>query len=157
MKSAWVIKFMTYWPPFLGAGIRVKNVAADFTSLDVELKLRPWNSNYVGTHFGGSLYAMTDPFMMLILLENLGKQYIVWDKAATIRFKKPGKGSVQAHFEITPEQLKSLREQADSQYKVEPTFVIEVIDEAGEVVAEVEKTLYIRRKDRKREALKDVG
>ena len=150
---------MTYWPPFLGAGISVKNVAEDFTSLDVELKLRPWNSNYVGTHFGGSLYAMTDPFMMLMLLENLGKDYIVWDKAANIRFKKPGKGCVRAHVELTSEQLLSIKEQADNQYKVEPSFLIPVIDEGGEVVAEVEKILYVRRKDRKPESkiLKDAS
>ncbi|MCB0405300.1 MAG: YiiD C-terminal domain-containing protein [Bdellovibrionales bacterium] len=159
MKSAWVIKFMSYWPPFLGAGISVKNVANDFTSLDVELALRPWNSNYVGTHFGGSLYAMTDPFMMLMLLENLGKDYIVWDKAATIQFKKPARGRVRAHFEITEEELVNIRKQADEQYKFEPKFVIQVTDATGEIVAEVEKTLYVRRKDRKNDSrlLKDAG
>ena len=79
------------WPPFLGAGIRVTHVAPDMKAIDVEMKLRWWNANYVGTHFGGSLFAMTDAFYMLMLMANLGRGYIVWDKAATIRYRKPGK------------------------------------------------------------------
>jgi hypothetical protein len=82
-------RLVNFWPPFLGAGIRVKHIAADMKSVDVEMKLRFWNANYVGTHFGGSLFAMTDAFYMLMLMANLGREYIVWDKAASIRYKKP--------------------------------------------------------------------
>lgn len=139
---------MSYWPPFLGAGIRVKNISSDLRQLDVEMKLRFWNSNYVNSHFGGSLYSMTDPFFMLMLLENLGREYIVWDKGATIRFKKPGTGRVRAHFSITPEQLTEIRTQADAHYKYEPVFTVLVLDDAGNTIAEVDKTLYVRRKDR---------
>lgn len=138
---------MSFWPPYLGAGIRVKKIASDFTSLEVEMKLRFWNQNYVGTHFGGSLFSMTDPFFMLMLIENLGKNYIVWDKAATIRFKNPGKGLVRAHFQLTQQQIDSIRKEADRGVKVEPTFQISIMDTAGKVIAEVEKTLHIRRKD----------
>src|SRR5437868_13852984 len=81
------------WPPFLGAGIRVKRIASDMKAIDVEMKLRWWNANYVGTHFGGSLFAMTDAFYMLMLMANLGRDYIVWDRAASIRYRKPGKRS----------------------------------------------------------------
>jgi hypothetical protein len=83
---------LNVWPPFLGAGIRVNRFQPDWKGIEVEMKLRRWNSNYVGTHYGGSLYSMADPFYMLMLIENLGSDYIVWDKSATIRFKKPGKG-----------------------------------------------------------------
>lgn len=141
---------MSFWPPYFGAGVRIKKMAPDFTSIDVEMKLRFWNQNYVGTHFGGSLYAMTDPFLMLILMENLGREYIVWDKAATIRFKKPGKGTVRAHFEIPKDQIATLKTQVDQAGKIEPVFQVQVLDEAGGVVAEVEKLLYIRKKDAKR-------
>jgi Domain of unknown function (DUF4442) len=147
MKKSSVIKFLSLWPPYIGAGIRVKNVADNFRSLDVEMNLRFWNKNYVGTQFGGSLYSMVDPFLMLMLIENLGKEYIVWDKAAAIRFKKPGQGRVHAHFEISEEEVRSLRKQADENYKVEPVFNVLVKDDAGEVIAEVDKTIYIRRKD----------
>ena len=152
MKSPWVIKFMSFWPPFIGAGIRVKKVAPNYDFIDVELKLNFLNANYVGSHFGGSLYAMCDPFYMLILLQKLGKDYIVWDKAAAIRFLKPGKGRVRARFQITEEQLAEIKRQADTNYKFEPTFTAQVLNEAGEVVAEVDKLLYIRRKDKKKEA-----
>lgn len=141
-------KLMSLWPPFLGAGIRVKRINRDFTEVDVEMTLRVWNQNYVGVHFGGSLYAMTDPFYMLMLMENLGREYIVWDKAATVRFKRPGRGRVRAAFRITREQIDTIRAQADREAKVEPVFQVRVIDGEGTLVAEVEKTLYVRRKDR---------
>ena len=80
--------YMNVWPPFAGAGIRVVRLDADWRAIDVEMKLRFWNSNYVGTHYGGSLYSMTDPFYMLMLIENLGREYVVWDKAATIRVQE---------------------------------------------------------------------
>lgn len=147
MKKSHILKFMSLWPPMLGAGIRIKRITSDFMAIDVEMKLRFWNQNYVGTQFGGSLYAMTDPFYMLMLLETLGHDYIVWDKSASIRFKRPGKGRVQAHFRLTREQVEHIRHQADTSDKVEPSFKVEVIDDAGQVIAEVEKVLYVRRKD----------
>ena len=141
-----MIRAINIWPPFLGSGIRVKWSPGD-KAVDVEMKLRFWNRNYVGTHYGGSLYSMTDPFYMLMLMNNLGRDYIVWDKAASIRFRKPGKGRVRAEFRLTDEQLNDIRAQLRTQEKYEPTFVVEVKDEAGDVVAEVQKILYIRRKE----------
>src|SRR6202051_5168931 len=93
-----LLRWISLWPPFLGAGIRVKPIAPDMKAVDVEMKLRWWNANYVGTHFGGSLFAMTDAFYMLMLMANLGRDYIVWDKAASIRYRKPGQGTVRAAF-----------------------------------------------------------
>jgi hypothetical protein len=135
------------WPPFLGAGIRVKHVAPDMKSIDVEMKLRWWNANYVGTHFGGSLFAMTDAFYMLMLMSSLGRDYIVWDKAATIRYRKPGKSMVRAEFRLTDAQIDEIREKLKTFEKYEPTFKVEVKDEQGTVIAEVEKLLYVRKKD----------
>ncbi len=110
--------------------------------------LRFWNRNYVRTQFGGSLYSMTDPFIMLMLMENLGKEYIVWDKKATIQYKKPGTGSVFATIELSEDDIQTIKQKADQNYKYEPQFKIEISNRDGEVVAEVEKTIYIRRKDR---------
>ena len=114
-----------------GAGIRVKHIAPDMKAIDVEMKLRWWNANYVGTHFGGSLFAMTDPFYMLMLMANLGRDYIVWDKAASIRYRKPGKGTVRAEFRLTDAQLDDIREKLKTLPKYEPTFQVEVKDESG--------------------------
>jgi len=139
----WVLNL---YPPFLGAGIRVRRLQSDWKAIDVEMKLRFWNSNYVGTHFGGSLYSMTDPFYMLMLIENLGRDYIVWDKSATIRFRKPGKGKMRTEFRLTDAQLDEIRDRLKTQVKMEPTFLVQVRDESGDLVAEVEKVLHIRRK-----------
>jgi hypothetical protein len=140
----WLRLAINLWPPFLGAGIRVARMDPAMRAIDVEMKLRFWNRNYVGTHFGGSLYSMADPFFMVMLIENLGPDFVVWDKAATIRFRKPGRGRVSAAFRLSDEQLDQIRQDAALQRKLEPTFTVEVRDESGDVVAEVDKVIYIR-------------
>ena len=139
--------FLNLWPPFLGARIRVKRLQPDWKAIAVEMKLHRWNANYVGTHYGGSLYSMADPFYMLMLIRNLGRGYIVWDKSATIRFRKPGKGKVTASFRLSDEQLDGIRQALETQDKVETTFAVEVKDGAGEVVAEVQKLIHTRKKE----------
>jgi len=138
---------LNLYAPFLGAGIRVKRLAPGWKEVDVEMKLRWWNANYVGTHYGGSLYSMTDPFFMVMLIENLGKDYIVWDKSATIRFKRPGRGTVFAKFRLTDQQIQEIKQALNAEKKIERVFTVEVKDESGTVIAEVEKLLHIRRKD----------
>jgi acyl-coenzyme A thioesterase PaaI-like protein len=139
-------RFIRLYPPYLGAGVRVTHIAADFRRIEVEMPLRFYNRNYVGTHFGGSLYSMVDPFYMLMLINILGPDYIVWDKAANIRFKKPGKGVMKATFELTEEKIAEIRAAAETQPKVEPQFQVLVKDEEGNVVAEVDKLLYVKKK-----------
>ena len=139
-------RWINLWPPFLGAGIRVTHIAADMKSVDVEMKLRWWNANYVGTHFGGSLFAMTDAFYMLMLMHHLGGEYIVWDKAATIRYRKPGRGTVRAEFRLTDGQVDDIREKLKTLPKYEPVFPVTVKDEQGVVIAEVERLIYVRKK-----------
>ena len=138
---------LNMWPPFLGAGIRIRQLASDWKTIDVEMKLRWWNRNYVGTHYGGSLYSMADPFLMLMLIENLGKDYIVWDKSASIRFRKPGRGTVFANFRVSEEQIREIKQALNSQEKIERSFKVELKDESGGVIAEVEKLLHVRKKD----------
>jgi acyl-coenzyme A thioesterase PaaI-like protein len=137
---------MNLWPPFLGAGITVEYIAKDFRQARVGLKLGLLNRNIVGVHFGGSLFAMTDPFFMMMVSQNLGKAYIIWDQAAKIEFLKPGKGKVHADFEITQNQLNEITQAAESGNKVLKDFVVDVKDHAGDLVARITKTLYIRKK-----------
>ena len=139
-------QLMNFYAPFVGAGIRIEEASPDYRRMVVAMDLTVYNQNFVGTHFGGSLYAMTDPFYMLMLIQNLGPDYIVWDKAATVHFRKPGRGKVRAVFTLTQERIDEILDQAEQQYKVEPVFMVEVVDEAGDVVAEVEKVLYVRKK-----------
>ena len=137
-------RLVNFYPPMLGAGIRSRSV--DERTVDVEMKLTAFNRNIVGVHFGGSLYAMCDPWFMLILMRALGGDYIVWDKAAGIRFVRPGRGTVRAHFHIPQSRVDEIRAAADRDGKVEPTFTVDVLDAQGQVVAQVEKLLYVRRK-----------
>lgn len=146
MTAGQLKRRIRFYSPYLGAGVRVTHISDDFRTVKVEMPLRFYNRNYVGTHFGGSLYSMCDPFFMLMLINILGKDYIVWDKAATIRFRKPGKGLVKATFEIPEEKIAEIRAAADSQGKVEPQFQVVVTDSEGQVVAEIDKLLYVRRK-----------
>ncbi len=139
------------WPPFVGAGIKVVFVDQNIRHIKVEMKLAFFNKSKFGAHFGGSLYAMVDPFYVLMLVENLGKNYIVWDKEASIKFKHPGRGKVFAEFLLTDETFNHIKSQADLHYKVEPEFTVIVKDSHGTVIAEIEKKLYVRRKDKKRE------
>ena len=146
MRPATLRWIFNLWPPFLTAGIHVTRLSPDWREARVDLRMRPWNRNYVGTHFGGSLFAMTDPFWMILVKERLGRDYIVWDKAAQIEFVKPGKGTVAAEFRLDDAVLDDLRARAAGGGKVLHWFDTDIVDAAGEVVARVRKQVYVRRK-----------
>lgn len=146
LSRAAKIKLINFYPPFVGAGIRLKYLAPDFKKAVVTLKLTWWNKNMVGTHFGGSLMSMSDPFYMLLIMQNLGRDYIVWDKATTIRFKKPGTGKVTCIFEVSDGLIEELKAEAEEHGKTEKVLPLEIKNEAGDVVCELEKTVYVKRK-----------
>lgn len=147
-SPVWIIKFLgNFWFPYLGSGIRIVEAHDDFRYLKVKLKYSWYNRNYVGTQFGGSIYSMTDPFYMILLLQNLGKEYIVWDKAAQIDFLKPGKSTLFAEFKITDSMLEDVKSKTiNSGMKYVFDIPVEVLDETGLVIAKVIKTLYVKRK-----------
>jgi len=135
---------MSLYPPFLGAGVRVRTLSRHPLVFESSMRLRWWNRNYVGTQFGGSLYAMADPFFMLILIDALGPDFVVWDKAATIRFRRPGRGTVAARFEIPAGRVEEIRSEALAAGRAEPVFIALVVDRAGETVAEIDKAISVR-------------
>jgi acyl-coenzyme A thioesterase PaaI-like protein len=137
---------LNVWPPYWGTGIAVREVSRDWRRIVVQMRQRNYNTNAFGTHFGGSLYAMCDPFYVLLLVPLLGRDYVVWDRAATIEFVKPGKGTVTATFDWNDAQLQEIRARTADGAKYEPQRTVEVLDTAGEVVARIHKTLYVRRK-----------
>lgn len=146
-KKAWQMKFLlNIWPPFLFSGIRVVDISNDFRKAQVRLKLGMFNQNAVGVHFGGSLFSMTDPFCMLMVLSRLGKDYIVWDKSADIDYIKPGKGTVTADFLITDALIADILAHTAEGEKYLPEIPVFVKDAQGEVVAKLNRTLYIRKK-----------
>jgi acyl-coenzyme A thioesterase PaaI-like protein len=148
MTGAWQRireRLINFYPPLLGAGIHSRNI--DEYTICVEMKLTVLNRNIIGVHFGGSLYALCDPWFMLIMMRALGTDYIVWDKAASIQFLQPGRGTVTAIFHIPQERISEIRLLADGGQKIEPTFVVDVLDVQGKAIARVEKLLYVRKKE----------
>jgi len=134
------------WPPFRGMGIRVAEIAPDFRRVRIELRMKLLNRNFVGSHFGGSMFAMADPFYMIMMMKVLGRDYIVWDKAGAIRFLKPGKGTLEARFEVTQAMVDEVVSRTANGDKFEPTYSVDLVNGEGETVARVEKTLHIRKK-----------
>ncbi len=146
MKPKYLKLLLNIYPPYLGAGIRVQHISDDYREVIVSMKLRWYNRNYVGTHFGGSLASMTDPFFMLMLINILGKEYIVWDQTAQIKFIRPGRGRVVARFHLSQKQIDEIHTLTQSGAVFHPEYEVEIVDEEGQVVAQVIKQEYIRKK-----------
>ncbi len=146
LRQFFLDRLINFYGPFLGAGVKLEKMTKDFRHARVSMKLTFYNKNYMGTQFGGSLYAMTDPWYMLMLIKNLGPEYIVWDKAATVNFRKPGRETVVAEFNLTEEHLREIRATLAAQNKMDYVFKVEIKDKEGKLIAEVDKVLYIRKK-----------
>ena len=150
MKANTLRLLINLWPPFLFSGIRSTWISPDFREAEVSLHPRWYNRNYVGTHFGGSLFSMTDPWYMLLLMKLLGRDYMVWDQRAAIEFISPGRGTVKASFRVKEEKLAEIIDMTRGEEKCLPEFQIDVTDESGQLVARINKTVYVRRKKRRR-------
>lgn len=146
LKAGVFRHLVSLWPPLLFAGIRARVIREDYRYIEVAMKLRWYNRNYVGVHFGGSLFAMTDPWYMLMLMHNLGRDYYVWDKRGTIEYIAPGRGEVRASFYIDDAILEEIRERTASGEKYLPEFHIDIRDEQEQVIARVHRVLYVRKK-----------
>ena len=149
MPESWASRRMrwgfNFFPAFRGTGARVTYISGDFREVRVKLPLSWRTRNYVGTIFGGSFYGAVDPHYMIMLIKILGPGYVVWDKAATIRFKKPGRGTLYARFEISEEEIVTIRRLLETESSIDRVYNVDLTDVAGVVHASVEKTVYIRR------------
>jgi len=134
------------FPAYRGSGARVLYISDDYRELRVKIPLSWRTKNYVGTIYGGSMYAGIDPIYMLMLIRNLGKDYVVWDKSATIRFKRPGKETLFAEFYLTQEELSEIKHQLETKKSVDRIYTVELTDKNGKVHCIIEKTLYIAKK-----------
>lgn len=147
-----IVKFaLNSWPPFWGAGIRIVSISEDFRQVKVRLKLRWWNKNANRSQYGGSMFSLTDPIYALMLMGILGEQYFVWDKEASINFIKPGRGDLFGEFNLPSGQLEEIYNQTQYGEKSFPEFVVHVKDRQGDVVAEVQRKLYVRKKPKYRQ------
>ena len=145
-KPEFMRRAMNFYAPIRGAGIQVERIAPNFDEVEVVMPLTRRNKNIMGTQFGGSLYAMADPFFMLILMKRLGHRYHVWDQEANIRFVSPGKAEVKGVYRVDDHALEEIKELASSGEKVLYTFEVDITQKDGTIVAQVTKVLYIRLK-----------
>jgi acyl-coenzyme A thioesterase PaaI-like protein len=134
------------FPAYRGTGGRITYVSADFREVRVKLPLSWRTRNYVGTIFGGSLYGVVDPIYMIMLIRILGPAYTVWDKAATIRFRKPGRSTLYARFVLADEEIAAIRDLAAKSPSIDRLYAVDLADAAGQVQATIEKTIYIKKK-----------
>lgn len=142
--------FLNFYPPYLGAGVKCTYISEDWDELHVEMKVRWYNKNKVGTHFGGSLYSMVDPHLMLLLMQKLGRDYYVWDKSADIDFIKATTKPVKAVIKLSQARINEIKENTAAGEKHLPEFELDIINSDKELIARVNKTLYIKRKPDKR-------
>ena len=142
-------RLINLYPPYIGAGVKVEYISEDWRELHVSMAMRWYNRNAVGTHFGGSLYSMVDPHLMLLLMRLLGKDYMVWDQSATIDFVKASKKKVTSVIRITDEDLAAIKRHTENGDKYFARFSLETRDEDAELIARVEKVVYVRKKRRR--------
>lgn len=148
MMKRYLFYLWNLWPPFLFSGIKIDHVSKDFMTVRMRLKKRFWNRNLVGTQYGGSIYSMTDPIYMAMLLDHLQYQYIVWDKSAHIRFRRPGRTDLLAEFKLTAQDILDIKTRLKTEEKFDWERQIHVVDTAGQLVAEVTKVIHIRNKEK---------
>ena len=144
-ETRWLRWKFAFFPAWRGLGARVTYIASDFREVRVELPLSWRTRNYVGTIFGGSLYGSVDPIYMIMLMKILGRDYVVWDKAASIRFRKPGRSTLHATFKLDDAEIDAIREATKNGDPINRVYNIDIVDGDGVVHASVEKTIYIRR------------
>lgn len=148
-RKSWRMRvLLNIWPPLFFSRIKLIFLSKDFKYARVRLSLSRWNKNAVGSHFGGSIFAMTDPFYMLMLMHHLRHEYYIWDKFSDIDFIKPGKGKIYAEFILTDAVINHIKTQTSNGEKYLPNFTINIKDENDVLVARVNKTLYVRKKKR---------
>ncbi len=146
-KSSWFRRMMNWYPMYFGTGGKILFWSGDSLEVHLRLSLNLWTKNYVGTIFGGSLFAAADPFYMVMLMRSLGEAYVVWDKTAHIRFKKPAKSTLHALLKISHDDLSSIKLQVKECGHATKTFMIKWVDEDQIVYAEIERQCYIADKE----------
>ncbi|MCI0404325.1 MAG: DUF4442 domain-containing protein [Acidobacteria bacterium] len=147
-KSRWLRWKFNFFPALRGTGARIEHISEDMREVRVRLPLNWRTRNYVGTIYGGSMYGAVDPFYMVMLIRNLGPDYVVWDKAASIRFRKPGRGTLYARFTLDEAELDSIRRELDGRRSIDRVYRVDLTDAEGTIHASVEKVIYIARKQR---------
>ncbi|MBV2235057.1 MAG: DUF4442 domain-containing protein [Sterolibacterium sp.] len=144
----WMVRLgFALFPPLLGAHIHLEELSSDFRYARLTMPLWISNRTLWGAHFGGSLFALTDAILPVLLKQNLGADYVVWDKAATIEFMQPARSRVWCEFRVDEALLARIRAETSATGKSEPLLALRVYDRQNQTVAVVDKKIYVRRRD----------
>ncbi len=138
--------FFNFFPAYRGTGGRVTYIADDFREVRIKLPLNWRTRNKVGTIYGGSIYAAVDPIYMIMLMRLLGDEYIVWDRSASIRFKRPGTETLFAQFLVSDEETDEIITVLETRKSTTRDYMVELCNSEGKVHAIVEKEIYVTRK-----------
>lgn len=139
-------KLMNFFPTYRRTGGRVIFISDNWVDVHIRLKLGWGTRNYVGTMFGGSMASAADPIFMIQLMRILGDNYIVWDKAASIRFKRPGNQTLYCRFYLPQELLDTIKKRVETEKEFDLELATDWVDKTGKVYATVSKILYIAEK-----------
>lgn len=135
-------------PMYRRSTARIIYVADDLKNVTVKIPLSYKNKNYVGSIFGGSLFAAVDPIPMIQLMYLLEEKYIVWDKSAQIRFKRPAREHVYATFEFTKEEIEEIIQKVEANKEIEHPKITYITNKIGDIIyCEVTKMIYIADKE----------
>src|ERR1051326_5046783 len=132
-ETRWMRWKFKFFPAWWGTGANVTYVAGDFREVRVELPLSWRTRNYVGTIFGGSMYGAVDPLYMVMLIRRLGPEYVVWDRAASIRFLKPGRTTLHARFVVDDAELDAIRAALRTERSIDRVYTVDLVDVEGVV------------------------
>jgi hypothetical protein len=149
LRLWWMRTAFNFFPCYRRTGARITAIAPDLKEVRVKLPLNWKTRGYWGTTFGGSLYGAVDPVYLVMLARNLGRGYMIWDKSAAIHFKRPGRNTLYATFTLTEAELGAIKTALEAEPKIDRTYLIDLVDSAGEVHATVEKVVNIRRREPK--------
>jgi hypothetical protein len=132
-----------HYPSYWGSGGRLTYIDDSWQEIRLKLPLKWRTRNYMGTIFGGSIYGAVDPIYAMMLIKALGEEYVVWDKNATVTFKRPADRTLYATFEIPDQELADIRESLETEESLDREYTIDLIDDEGAVYATVEKTVHV--------------
>ncbi|MEA2102821.1 MAG: DUF4442 domain-containing protein [Thermodesulfobacteriota bacterium] len=147
LKTYILRHIFNFFPAFRRTGGRIVYFSSDWDEIQMKLPLNWKTRNYVGTMYGGSMYAAIDGIYMVMLINLLGKRYIVWDKRAEIKYLKPGKGTLETRLRIDKKELSEIKRLLKEQRSIERIYTIEWKDRAGDVCSVIHKHIYIKNKN----------
>lgn len=131
-------------PMYRRSTARIIYVSDDLKTVRIKIPISYKNKNYIGSIFGGSLFSAVDPIPMIQLMTIFKEEYIVWDKSAHIRFKRPAKENMYANFEFTTEEIEDIQKKVHENKEVEHSKTTLITNKTGDIVyCEVTKLIYI--------------